>query len=130
MSLGTVILPTMLDHHRNEHIVTMLLHIPTDLAFFAGHFSSIAIVPGVVQLHWAVQFANDVFNLNSLFTNGSKIKFKHIMLPNDKPLLKLEHIASQRLILYSYTTQDEESYSSGSFNYRQQANNIEIDHEH
>lgn len=64
------------------------LHIPADLSYLDGHFERIAVVPGVVQIQWAVHYARQYLGLSETFSHMDAIKFKELMLP--KQLLKLE----------------------------------------
>lgn len=121
MLLGEVRLPNVLKQQQDNNITTLLLHVPENLAYFAGHFPNIAIVPGVVQLHWAVHFATTIVAINGKMTHGSRIKFSNIILPNDELVLTLEHVLEKQLIIYSYTKQDGKHYSSGCFNYKLKA---------
>lgn len=60
--------PTILDIHMNphEHVAQLQLHMPQDLIYFEGHFPGFQILPGVVQLDWAIHFACKLFNIQGL----------------------------------------------------------------
>ncbi len=92
------------------------LKIPEDLACFKGHFTDMPVVPGVVQLHWVVEFVKEFFNLVPSITKGSQIKFMSLMKPNDTPVLTLTLDFEKSLITYHY--QDKKTtYSLGKLTY-------------
>lgn len=49
--------PIIIGTRQLDDGVVLTLHIPKDLDYFNGHFDDAPILAGVVQLHWAVQFA-------------------------------------------------------------------------
>jgi acyl-coenzyme A synthetase/AMP-(fatty) acid ligase len=67
--------------HSNEspHEVTLHLHIPSELEHFAGHFAQMPILPGVIQVDWAVHLARAHLKLadelGDCFSTIEKLKF-------------------------------------------------------
>lgn len=107
--------PNVLAVHRasdNENQVGLDLHIPTELAYFPGHFPNLPVLPGVVQIDWAVRYARQYFTLNSGFTTLEHIKFQSIVLPDTKLELLLNWDGQKNQLEFSYTT-SERKYSSG-----------------
>jgi 3-hydroxymyristoyl/3-hydroxydecanoyl-(acyl carrier protein) dehydratase len=69
-----------------------MLHIPNELIYFKGHFPDQAILPGVVQLDWAIGFAQSVFALEPHVVGAIKqLKFSQIIHPNQDVCLRLDH---------------------------------------
>jgi 3-hydroxymyristoyl/3-hydroxydecanoyl-(acyl carrier protein) dehydratase len=73
------------------HEIELLVEVPYDLDIFEGHFPSIPIVPGVVQVGWAVNAARSRLGLSGRFLSLEKIKFRRIVRPGDRLLLKLQY---------------------------------------
>ena len=57
--------------------------------FFEGHFTNFPVLPGVVQLYFAHMFASESFNKKILTSPSKKIKFSHVIRPDEKLKLKL-----------------------------------------
>lgn len=57
------------------------LHIREDLGWFRGHFPEIPVLPGIVQLHWAVQLAKEHFDLKGEPFDIQRLKFKSVACP-------------------------------------------------
>jgi 3-hydroxymyristoyl/3-hydroxydecanoyl-(acyl carrier protein) dehydratase len=116
MSLGPILHPIILSKMITENRAEMRLKIPEDLAYFEGHFPGFLIVPGVVQLHWAVEYAQEIFTLPPGVGQGNQIKFNQLMRPLDELDLILEHDPLKSVVAYCYR-EDEKTYSSGKFMY-------------
>jgi 3-hydroxymyristoyl/3-hydroxydecanoyl-(acyl carrier protein) dehydratase len=116
MTLGSIRQPVILFKTLSENRAEIGLRIPEELAYFEGHFSGLPIVPGVVQLHWAVEFAKDVFKISGFVAEGRQIKFSNLMRPLDEPCLTLEHFSEKALIVYDYKA-GEKTYASGRLMY-------------
>ncbi len=116
MGLGPVRHPEVLNKISTPNAVEITLKIPADLAYLEGHFPDAPIVPGVVQLHWAVEFAKEVFHISGIISEGKQIKFSNLLRPEEEICLKLEHFPAKSLIAYIYKT-DEKYFSSGKFIY-------------
>ena len=85
---------------------------PKNSNFFKGHFPDFPILPGVVQLFFAKEFARDIFNLNFVPQKTKKVKFSSIIKPEMK--VKLILTKNENSIDYKYTD-DEKTFSSGTF---------------
>lgn len=116
MTLGPIQLPEVLSKSISENKAEIGLKIPNNLAYFEGHFPNFPIVPGVVQLHWAVVFARDIFKVSPMISKGKQIKFSNLMLPFDTLSLVLEHVPDQSLITYTYRN-DTKTYATGRLTY-------------
>ena len=85
---------------------------PKNSNFFKGHFPDFPILPGVVQLFFAKEFARDIFNLNFVPQKVKKVKFSSIIKPEMK--VKLILTKNENSIDYKYID-DEKTFSSGTF---------------
>ena len=106
----TVLFPTILNETPIENGIILTLSIPKNLAYFEGHFDKIPIVAGVVQIHWAVHYAQQYLGLNAVFKDMEAIKFKELLLAEQA--FKLELSYSSQKLLFSYYSENTE-YSSG-----------------
>ncbi|MDF7670602.1 hydroxymyristoyl-ACP dehydratase [Orbaceae bacterium ESL0721] len=87
----------------NNNEVIINLFIPADLFWFKGHFPTQAILPGVIQLDWAIHYAKKFFHLDISVFQIDFVKFQNPILPNSEISLYLTwQIANQKL-LYRYT---------------------------
>jgi 3-hydroxymyristoyl/3-hydroxydecanoyl-(acyl carrier protein) dehydratase len=116
MSLGSTLYPEILAKEIDENKGEMVFRIPEDLAYCEGHFPDIPIVPGVVQLHWAVEFAQDLFKIPLEVLQANQVKFSNLMRPGAIVQLTLEHLTEKHAITYRYQS-GEKMYSSGSIHY-------------
>ncbi len=84
-------LPTLIRSERADNTVTLTLNVPAALAFFPGHFPVHAILPGVVQIDWAIHFGRQYFPLLPQFRKMEALKFQAIIEPEQQISLLLEH---------------------------------------
>lgn len=92
-----------------ERAVELDLALPASLYWFQGHFPCFAILPGVVQLHWAVIYARR--HLGILASAGSaQVKFRRPIRPED--LLTLTLAMQSGRLTFAYR-RGSETCSSG-----------------
>lgn len=70
--------------------VVIDLHVPPGLAHFAGHFPELPILPGVVQIDWAIRQAREHLPLRGQFVALENIKFLALVLPDAQLELTLK----------------------------------------
>lgn len=111
-----MLLPEVLNiTHIDDHVaqVNLDLRIQATLAYFEGHFPDLPILPGVVQVDWAVRLARQyLVDVSGQFTALEKIKFQSLVLPEAKLVLSLTWHAEKQAIGFTYHT-DARQYSSG-----------------
>jgi 3-hydroxymyristoyl/3-hydroxydecanoyl-(acyl carrier protein) dehydratase len=107
-----VILAQRADATRSE----LELGIEADNPWFEGHFPGQPILPGVVQIGWAVHFAHTLHSLGPEVVNLEQIKFKRPIFPGARLTLRLTPSADRQTLRYEYCDA-ETSYSSGLLNY-------------
>lgn len=107
-----VLLPEILARQPIGDGVVLTLRIPENLAYFAGHFQQIAIVPGVVQIQWAAHFAQAYLQMHGSFSHMEAVKFKELLLPNQPLQLALHFKAEAGKLDFRYHSEQAE-YSSG-----------------
>lgn len=97
----------------------LLIHLKAqaELAYFEGHFPEAAILPGVVQIHWAEKFARLAFpNLAaaSSFKQLEAVKFQQLIKPEQELYLELDYQAEKRKLYFRFYA-GQEQYSTGRF---------------
>ncbi|TRZ56175.1 MAG: beta-hydroxyacyl-ACP dehydratase [Rhodocyclaceae bacterium] len=93
--------------------VVLSLHIPANIVHFSDHFPGMAILPGVVQIDWAIRFAGEYFALTSGFTMIENIKFQALILPDARLDLDLHwNGAAKESFEFSFAT-SQRMYSHG-----------------
>lgn len=96
--------PEVLAENMDESQVALQLLIPKDLDYFNGHFPNAPILAGVVQLHWAVEYAKKYFSLTELdIQNIEVLKFQVVIIPEQKINLTLTRKPSNK-VLFSYAS--------------------------
>lgn len=104
--------PTIISNTSHDNVVEIALNIPKDLHYFKGHFTDAPILAGVVQLHWAVEYANKAFSLTGLSVkNVEVLKFQVVIVPGQNLLLTLTQKSNDK-ILFAYES-DKGKHSSG-----------------
>ncbi len=65
------------------------LRIPEDLECLRGHFPGLPILPGVVQVQWAIQLASQRWPQCAGFRGLHKLKFQNPIVPGARLSLEL-----------------------------------------
>ncbi|CAD6875892.1 ApeI family dehydratase [Methylomonas fluvii] len=107
-----VLFPETLDEHIQADGLVLALRIPKDLTYFNGHFDEIAVVPGVVQIQWAVHYARQYLGLTRVFSHMESVKFKELLLPGQELELALHYLQQAGKLTFCYRSTACE-YSSG-----------------
>jgi 3-hydroxyacyl-[acyl-carrier-protein] dehydratase len=74
-------LPTVLNRSRAPEVFTLAMD--ADLTAFQGHFPGNPILPGVVQVDWAVRFGTEAFGGLGRFRAIEHLKFHDLIKPGD-----------------------------------------------
>jgi 3-hydroxymyristoyl/3-hydroxydecanoyl-(acyl carrier protein) dehydratase len=88
------------------------LEIPADLEYFSGHFAGAPVVPGVVQIKWAVEAARRHLAAGGDVVGMEALKFQRVLRPGAVVTLALKWLAADGKLYFSYTAAAER-YSSG-----------------
>src|SRR5712691_10262783 len=94
--------PHLLEIKRADNRVELSLAIPRDLVYFRGHFPAFAVLPGVVQVHWVMNYSRRYFNLGDTSARALLIKFRRLIRPGDQLLLALSYQSIRNQIDFSY----------------------------
>jgi 3-hydroxymyristoyl/3-hydroxydecanoyl-(acyl carrier protein) dehydratase len=94
--------PELLELRRDGDQVTLCLHVQPGLSWFEGHFSEVALLPGVVQTHWAVTFAQQYFAVPLRLVSMSNMKFMRFIFPGARIELHLRYTAAKHEVAFEY----------------------------
>jgi acyl-CoA synthetase (AMP-forming)/AMP-acid ligase II/3-hydroxymyristoyl/3-hydroxydecanoyl-(acyl carrier protein) dehydratase len=84
---------------------------PHDLAYFDGHFPGAPILPGVVQVDWAIAYGRQCFDLPPLFRGIHALKFQQVIRPGMPVMLELLHDPEKSSLAFRYTSQHKQHAS-------------------
>lgn len=82
--------------------VELDLVIPPDLWWFQGHFPGHPILPGVVQLDWAIDLATAHLGLDRVAVRQFQVKYKATVGPGDRLTLALSHVPAKHRLTFEY----------------------------
>jgi 3-hydroxymyristoyl/3-hydroxydecanoyl-(acyl carrier protein) dehydratase len=83
-----------------------------DIEYFAGHFPNAPIVPGVVQIKWAIDLGRELLGLEGRSVAMEVIKFKQVMTPGARVTLSLRLDEARNKLHFDYTSA-QGAHSSG-----------------
>jgi 3-hydroxyacyl-[acyl-carrier-protein] dehydratase len=90
----------------------LALVVPPNLCYFDGHFRGAPVLPGVVQIKWAIELARRHLGIGAGFAGMEAVKFQHVMTPGTRVTLALEYAESSGKLRFSFASADTR-YSSG-----------------
>ncbi|HZZ04597.1 AMP-binding protein [Paraburkholderia sp.] len=96
------------------------LRVPPTLVHFAGHFPGLPILPGVVQLHWAMCLAAEHVPAVRALASIDRLKFMAPVSPGAVLNLTLAHDAARGRVQFAYRLSGREC-ASGVIVYREPA---------
>ncbi|MHB8381510.1 MAG: ApeI family dehydratase [Candidatus Binataceae bacterium] len=98
--------PEIAGFTRSRERVELNLIIPESLIYFRGHFPNFAILPGVVQLDWAVHYGKQYFAPGAYGPDSVRIKFNKPIRPNHRVTLTLKYVQTRSSIQFEYADAD------------------------
>lgn len=106
------VLPQVLDEKKDDNVIVLTLFVSDELDYFKGHFPKAPILAGVVQLHWAIEYAREKLDLSDAeVKNVEVLKFKDVIVPNQTLVLSLTKKSDEKF-LFSFQS-DKGQHSSG-----------------
>jgi acyl-coenzyme A synthetase/AMP-(fatty) acid ligase/3-hydroxymyristoyl/3-hydroxydecanoyl-(acyl carrier protein) dehydratase len=104
--------PQVLEQIEADGEWSLQLAVPPDLAYFSGHFPKTPVLPGVVQIDWALSLGRQLLALPEKFAGMEVLKFQQLMRPGDLVQLHLR-FDPERGKLYFVYRNDAATCSSG-----------------
>ncbi len=109
--MSEAMLPKIIDQIVEGEQAYYSLYISPDLLCFEGHFPSVAIVPGIVQIEWVVVLAGKLITLGE-FKSMVRVKFNRPILPSITLKLHLTFAPGNGEVQYRFFN-DDGGFSSG-----------------
>jgi acyl-CoA synthetase (AMP-forming)/AMP-acid ligase II/3-hydroxymyristoyl/3-hydroxydecanoyl-(acyl carrier protein) dehydratase len=106
------LMPVAQWQQRDAQAATLHLPLEADLIAFDGHFPQAKILPGVVQLDWAIHYGREVFAMPPRFARMDALKFQHVARPGDVLQLTLGWDAEKSVMSFRYVS-DHGVHASG-----------------
>ena len=88
------------------------LTVPANLLYFDGHFSIAPVLPGVVQVDWAIHYGRRHFGLEPGFKGINALKFQQMIRPEQPVQLELVHEVAKAQLHFRYFS-DVGAHASG-----------------
>ena len=101
------LIPERLSERQEDDQWHLVLGVPVDLAHFSGHFPQTPVLPGVVQIDWAISLARELIeDLPPRFQGMEVLKFQQLARPGDRLQLTLRFDAQRSKLHFSYRNGD------------------------
>lgn len=94
--------PQMRELEREPLRVLLEVTAPGSLLYFDGHFDVAPILPGVVQVDWAIHYGRQYFDLPAQFKGINALKFQQVIQPGDPVRLELLHDTVKGSLQFRY----------------------------
>ncbi len=82
------------------------LSVPPDLAYFSGHFPTAPVLPGVVQVSWAMALGQRLMDVPAKFAGMEVLKFQQLVRPGDQINLTLRFDAERGKLYFAFRNGD------------------------
>ncbi|PYB98404.1 AMP-binding protein [Pseudomonas koreensis] len=105
-------IPEVLEQSASDGEWSLQLSVPPDLAYFSGHFPKAPVLPGVVQVEWALNLGRQLLNLDGAFAGMEVLKFQQLVRPGDEIQLHLRFDGERGKLYFAYRN-DTATCSSG-----------------
>lgn len=97
-------LPQVQWREKGPERAVLSLDVVRELRVFDGHFPGMPVLPGVVQLDWAAEFASQCFPLPPRFCRAEQLKFQRPVIPPQQLELTLDWRAEAGQLMFRYVS--------------------------
>lgn len=104
------LLPEVLGRRAEGEALVLEIRAAPELDFFAGHFPGQPVLPGVMQVHWAIHFARQEGWARGAFQAIEQLKFNALIHPGQVLQMRL---AWDGTLLHFSLERGEERCASG-----------------
>ena len=106
----------LISQHTHGFEASFQLFIPAQLIYFKGHFNNLPILPGLVQIKWAIEFSTQLSKRNQI-KKINRLKFSGLILPNTTLTLSIHYKMESGRADFRYHN-DTVTFSQGQLLYR------------
>ncbi len=103
-ALGAARQPQVLWSNQEEYSCSYVLHVANNNSWFEGHFPDQPVLPGVVQIDWALGFSECLGVNMGMFTAIPRVKFNALILPDMVLRLNLTRKSARLQFVYESMT--------------------------
>ena len=82
----SIVSPEIVSESVDSNRAEFDIRVPPELVFLQGHFPGEPVLPGVVQVHWAIELASERFDLRPDFEAIEGLKFHRVIEPGAEGL--------------------------------------------
>lgn len=87
---------------RSDVDASVTVTFPRTSPYFDGHFDDLPILPGIVQVDWAIRLGRELFAMTGDVVRIDALKFREIALPEQVLQLRLGHDAAASTLSFDY----------------------------
>lgn len=97
-----IVAPEIRAIERIAPAVRLTLAMTPELSYFEGHFRGCPLLPGVVQVTWAIELGRTHIPFEGRFRALSAVKFTRVIVPDTIVTLQLEYSHDRRELDFAY----------------------------
>lgn len=98
----SILLPEIDTLERTPEGLSLHFTVPAELGYFAGHFPEVPLLPGVVQIGWAVELGRRYVPFDAQFRALAGVKFMRVIQPGATVALQLAFDPGARELAFEY----------------------------